>query len=64
MYVHGRGAVCGARGGQDEVLEEDARVVGVHGGDGVGEDLRAAGVGPVVGDVAEEVEAGAWGWGC
>ncbi len=61
VHIHGGSAVGGARGRQDEVFEEDARVVLVHGGDGLGEDVGAALVGPVVGDVAEEVDACACG---
>jgi hypothetical protein len=39
------------------------RVTGRHGGGEVGEDAQAGGVGEVVEDGVEVVEAGAWGWG-
>ena len=56
MHIHGGGAVRSAGRGEDEILEENARVVLVHGGDGVREDFGAAQVRPVVGDVAKEVD--------
>lgn len=39
------------------------RVAGRHGGGEVGEDAQAGGVGEVVEDGVEAVEAGAWGSG-
>lgn len=39
------------------------RVAGRHGRDDGGEDAQAGGVGEVVEDGVEVVDAGAWGWG-
>lgn len=55
MHIHGGGAVRSAGRREDEILEENTRVLLVHGCDGVREDFGAAQVRPIVGDVAKEV---------
>ncbi len=61
LHIHQRGPKPTVRFRKHNLGDDQVRVVGRHGGDGVGEDAQAGGVGEVVEDGVEVVEAGAYG---
>lgn len=55
------GAVCGPVAGSDDVLADEQLAVRCHGRRELAKDLAGLGVGPVVDDVAQKVDVGAFG---